>query len=714
MFTSKREKPKGKSAQLQLEEPTNGVYSKKCGLYTTRPLKWAEALEILTENNSGDPCRWDYICDDEAYTECAVKIFQLGSTNKKTVIEIKMITGVIFIYGTNHQEWISSNFGSWKKIVETGEYDCPTPHVSDEADETKHKEDQENELSQLWAQQTILKTSITTIENSISDLRNDIQTLTETVARHHSSNEAATENINTICDQKMMGILAAADDTIDGKIRKCKLEMTKELEKQTTQVSKQEARFQSSIEQLRNTLSNLKPTDANLPKWTDLENLSGSCTSANESTMMEVDTLKDRMDSVQLRVDSLVEVNSSSESNSTLPRLENEIKILQHNVSVMKKQIEKEPQQRAENAVPYPVQEHSSGNTVATSCPTSTVSSALPLQSAEHLAVTQEKKLVVLADSNGERLNREKFCLPISLEDTVWETCYRLPAVNSTLDSMRNVKIDMLVISCGVNDTDLQSGQDVAREMVKTVQRIRAEHPHTKIVISEATPRKIRKDDRVQTCNRMLHEQLENMPNVVVASQSNLRDNNFVLLEDDKHVKRSRINVFAGNLKAAMRQVRYRNRNNNNNINNNNNNNNNYHDNNSNISNNNYSINNNNANSYNSSYSLNNSGFTHHQTPPSMFHTPSSLNAQPLMAFPVPPPVQHLNTGPNGSHHPRFPPGNPPAPPLVRPHMTSKVTTPIGDRLLQISKGTDNSRENNIRDTLIDKLGDVIKCLQVW
>ena len=391
MFTSKREKPKGKSTQLQYEHPTDGVYSKKCGLYTTRPLKWAEALERLTEINS-NPSRWDYLGDSEGYTECAVKIFQLGSTNKKTVIEIKIITGIIFIHGTNHQDWLASWFDPWKQLVETGEYNCPHTNGPIESIEPTIKKNQQNELSQLWEQQKTLKTSITTLENSVSDLRNDIRKLTETVAAHHSSYEVSVENVNNICDQKVVGLLEAADGAAVGKVLKCKLELAKDIDKQKTLITKQEARFQSSIDQLRNAMNNLKPPNANVPKWSDLESVSSRCTSANESVMIEVGTLRDRMDSALSRADSKSEVNSSLEPNSVLPRLENEMKILQYNVSLMKKQMEKELQQRSDNAAPCPAQESNGGNTVPASCPTSTVIPAVSQPSGQQ-APTGKKKL---------------------------------------------------------------------------------------------------------------------------------------------------------------------------------------------------------------------------------------------------------------------------------------------------------------------------------
>ena len=95
-FTSRREKPKNKNIQLRLEEPTHGVFVRKCGFTTTRPLEWALALEtFLREADEG--YRWDYLCNgSDEFCECNVKIFHPNST-KKIVVEIKIITGGVQI-----------------------------------------------------------------------------------------------------------------------------------------------------------------------------------------------------------------------------------------------------------------------------------------------------------------------------------------------------------------------------------------------------------------------------------------------------------------------------------------------------------------------------------------------------------------------------------------------------------------------------------------
>jgi hypothetical protein len=277
----------------------------------------------------------------------------------------------------------------------------------------------------------------------------------------------------------------------------------------------------------------------------------------------------------------------------------------------------------------------------------------------------------------------------------------------------------MIVISCGTNDTDTRSGIDVAHHIIRTVHQIRELHPESRIVVSETTPRKYERDDQIQVCNKLLHEGLRNLPNVAVAAQANLRDPTWSFHEDDKHIKQNKINMYAGNLKSAMRKLREWNGN---------------------------QENTDHPPSTNSMDSHQTTS-THQQLPPTaskgqhqgthphqQFLPPLTTIAQhqaaatgthqqassttsivpPLMSvMGVAPSMQPANANFNNSGPP--PPGKPPSPPHVAdPQAPNKDNQPIGVRLRRISESTNNgSHDHDMRDTLIQKLGDVIQCLQV-
>ena len=647
---SKREKPKNKGTQLNDEVPTHGVFKKKCGFTSTRVLVWAEALEKLLPKDGND-YRWDYVCDNEdKIFECQVKIFH-PSSSKKTFIEIRVVTGVVLLSGTNYQEWITHNFAPWLNIVQQldnntqsdGSSPQPTVAASPVASDEAERKD---ELVQLWEENARLKTAVSTLETTIQDLQTDLLTLNKTLSDQRLTLEQLVKDSNTAWDNKLVGFLESADKSSREMIQQTKRELRNEMEKNKSALTTQ----------LQPLLDKSGNTNEAVVKWDDIESISKACKLANEAAMKEIEDVRNNIHSV----------NNTGESSP-------------------------EP---SDNNNP-----------------------------------SRKKKIVILTDSNGKRLDKKKFCQPIPLKDVHWDICYNLDQVNSTLDSLSSTEIDMLVICCGTNDVDKCPGVTVAQKLIQTVHKVKLQHPHTKIVVSEATPRQFDRDEEIKKCNQVLHSQLDNAHNVSIAVQSRLRESNWSLYEDNKHILRNRINVYAGNIKSAMREVRLRkdgnksnnsptgstsqtfrsqssrpnymnttptnnnyynnarddtrapplmscsvapppwhSNHNNNNFNNSNNSNSN-HNNNFNNSNNNNSKNNNNINN-------NNSNLTTPQT--------------------VVPRVTHLTTAPSPSTS-LCPP---PAP------------TSIQDRLRKISQSDGQPDGSSVRETLISKLGDILKCLQ--
>ena len=262
-FTTRNEKPKGKSAQLKEEELTDNIHAKKCGFITPRPLRWALALEHILENGRLE-YKWDYLCVDEDFVECQIKLFPMKAQNiKKILIEIKVNSGVVFISGTNHREWLSETFDPWAKLVETSEYTYQPSSVS-QNENLLSKEDSDNELTQIWEEHSILKNSVTTLENSVCQLREDIQNLTSLITALKLSQETTIEALRKEYDHKVSGFSISGDEMIETKIKQCKLELKEDLEKQKSRNAKQEARLQSSIDQIKESVAAHKPVDLSL------------------------------------------------------------------------------------------------------------------------------------------------------------------------------------------------------------------------------------------------------------------------------------------------------------------------------------------------------------------------------------------------------------------------------------------------------------------
>ena len=76
-------------------------------------------------------------------------------------------------------------------------------------------------------------------------------------------------------DDKLQVFLKAATDNCVGNTVKCKNEIQGEMQKVRLLTTKQEARFQSITDQLKNKVDSTSPStqDESRPKWTHLESL---------------------------------------------------------------------------------------------------------------------------------------------------------------------------------------------------------------------------------------------------------------------------------------------------------------------------------------------------------------------------------------------------------------------------------------------------------
>ena len=160
-------------------------------------------------------------------------------------------------------------------------------------------------------------------------------------------------------------------------------------------------------------------------------------------------------------------------------------------------------------------------------------------------------KLLVATDSNGKFLKPDLFW---KKEGTIFERTSTIQDIGRILDKNRSKKLGCVLISCGVNDIEEKSGQDVAKEMLSLVGRIKQEHPSTKIVISEITPFYAR-DGEVRACNGILHRELFGK-GVQLVKLERLRDETWSLFQlDRKHIKESKVPIFAKLLIDALRIV---------------------------------------------------------------------------------------------------------------------------------------------------------------
>ena len=160
-------------------------------------------------------------------------------------------------------------------------------------------------------------------------------------------------------------------------------------------------------------------------------------------------------------------------------------------------------------------------------------------------------KLCVWMNSNGKHIKPELFW---KQEGTSYERTYTLQDIQNALDKVRTKEVGCILISCGVNNIEDQSGQEVANGLIALIGRIMQEHPTTKIVLSEITPYEAR-DKEVRHCNAILHEKLAGK-NVHIVKLDPLRDAKWSKFRPDhKHIKEEHVRLFASLLIDSLKEA---------------------------------------------------------------------------------------------------------------------------------------------------------------
>ena len=114
-----------------------------------------------------------------------------------------------------------------------------------------------------------------------------------------------------------------------------------------------------------------------------------------------------------------------------------------------------------------------------------------------------------------------------------------------------------ILINIGTNDIETKTANQVYKEITEIIDILKSKYPGIKIIICEVTPRADEKDDDVIICNRMLNEYAPRVDNLFIVNHSNLRDENYSLFSDTKHVKERCIPKLAKNIKIGLRQAYY-------------------------------------------------------------------------------------------------------------------------------------------------------------
>ena len=157
--------------------------------------------------------------------------------------------------------------------------------------------------------------------------------------------------------------------------------------------------------------------------------------------------------------------------------------------------------------------------------------------------------LLICIDSNSRYIDfRKLWTLKGSVRKFI-ENLYELKKSILNEKTLKSVK--HILINIGVNDLDSKSGSDVFAELKGIIEVTRSKYPGISIILGEITPRADNKDDEVKLGNNLINDWAKKQVDVFLAKHSNLRDPDWTMFKDTKHITCDAIPRFASNLKRA-------------------------------------------------------------------------------------------------------------------------------------------------------------------
>ena len=155
-------------------------------------------------------------------------------------------------------------------------------------------------------------------------------------------------------------------------------------------------------------------------------------------------------------------------------------------------------------------------------------------------------------DSNRKFLNFRKLW---TLKGSKRIRCSTITSLNKILSETNIKKLNYILISSGCNDLDTKEPGQLIEEIKNTINDINIKFPGIKIILSQITPRKDEIDRAVVEYNTLLVNLYEYEPNIFIVDHNNLRDENYSMLFDNKHIHRRAVPLFASNIKKALRKA---------------------------------------------------------------------------------------------------------------------------------------------------------------
>ena len=135
------------------------------------------------------------------------------------------------------------------------------------------------------------------------------------------------------------------------------------------------------------------------------------------------------------------------------------------------------------------------------------------------------------------------------------QACGNLNEVKAFIQNCHIRTLQHILINVGVNDLDTKNAETVFEDIKHIVNTLEVDFPNIKIILCEITPRSDEKDEEVLKCNDFIKGLAISSKNIFIVRHSNLRDEDYTMHVDNKHISKNAIPRFASNIKRTLRFV---------------------------------------------------------------------------------------------------------------------------------------------------------------
>ena len=516
------DKRSGKMRNLKEEFFDFDIYqNNQCGFQTCRPFDWIQALENYVTNKEGIKCHWDYKENPEGkYETCELVIYSKNIKQVKVLVYIK--TGILMVKGQQYKEFIINEFSEIAKEIlslplminplyrqpDNVEPICPTNIAEEE------KKELESGLSLAWEDIEANKKAINIIEKNIESLIKSSQnTINEQRERDKNIKEERL-NLEKRYDEKLVIFMATYKEQYENTLTNMKIEFDKKIYTMQDRIGKFEIIVEEQLNKFTKQITEWNKTYDN---WV-------------QEQVLEYDNpLKETIGEIEKSLEfHAKEVYDLREECKEALRKQNKL-----TENIYNNQRVKEVNRQPENAA---------------------IIQTLTQTKEPHKRPSfTETELLICMDSNRRFIDYRKLW---TLKGSQRWACGNLFELREKVEKEEKIKnVKYMLINVGVNDLDQKSGENVFDELKNTINIIRNKYEGIKIMLSEITPRRDEKDAEVKICNDLITDWANTQQYIYLARHNNLRDPEWTMFFDTKHIHRLAVPRFAANLKRVLREA---------------------------------------------------------------------------------------------------------------------------------------------------------------